>query len=254
MSHRPRKRFGQHFLDDKAVIERLLAAINPQAGEQFVEIGPGQGALTYPLLRQVDELHVIELDRDLAARLQSKGGLHVHQADALEFDFTTLSHDGRLRVVGNLPYNISTPLMFHVLEQRDVIRDMHFMLQQEVVARLAATPGSKDYGRLSVMAQYRARVERLFGVPPEAFNPPPKVDSAVVRLDPYREAPVAVGSEVFFARLVKHAFAQRRKMLRNALSGLLSESQIAEAGVDPKARAETLSLELFAALSRQACN
>lgn len=251
--HRPRKRFGQHFLRDAHVVARIVAAIRPKAGERLVEIGPGLGALTRPLLEAAGELDAVELDRDLLeplrARCAGAGVLRVHHADALSFDFAALRGTGpRLRLAGNLPYNISTPLLFHVLEQADQIGDLHFMLQQEVVERMAATPGEDAYGRLSVMLQYRCRVEALFEVEPEAFRPPPKVRSAVVRLVPRETFPVVVRSQPHFAEVVRRAFSQRRKTLRNALSGLLDARQIEAAGVDAGARAETLDLAAFAAL------
>ncbi|MDX1605204.1 MAG: 16S rRNA (adenine(1518)-N(6)/adenine(1519)-N(6))-dimethyltransferase RsmA [Candidatus Competibacterales bacterium] len=251
--HRPRRRFGQHFLHDPGVIHRLVAAIDPRPGERLVEIGPGLGALTVPLLEAAGALEVIELDRDLAARLPQElaghGSLRVHQADALAFDFAALAGSGRLRVTGNLPYNISTPLLFHLLAQAEHIIDMHFMLQKEVVSRLTAAPGTADYGRLTVMTRLRARAERLFDVGPGAFRPPPRVDSAVVRLQPHARPPVALHDPAGFAELVAQAFAQRRKTLRNSLRGYLSAAAIAAAGVDPAARPETLDLAAFAALS-----
>lgn len=251
--HRPRKRFGQHFLHDPGVVDRILRAIAPEPGQRFVEIGPGQGILTRPLLAVAGRLDVVELDRDLAAALSGENlpGLTVHGADALRFDYRDLAPPGALRVVGNLPYNISTPLLFHLLGQAEAVRDMHFMLQREVVTRMAASPGGGDYGRLSVMVQYRCRVERLFTVPPGAFRPPPRVNSAVVRLVPYREPPVDVGDETVFRRVVAAAFSQRRKTLRNALRDLASEADLEAAGVDPGERAERLPLEIFAALSRR---
>jgi len=255
MPHRPRKRFGQHFLHDPGVVERIVRAIAPRPGERLVEIGPGEGVLTRPLLAAAGALEAVELDRDLAAALARENlpGLTVHQADALRFDFRALADGGRLRLAGNLPYNISTPLIFHLLEQSECIADMHFMLQREVVARMVAGPGGGDYGRLSVMVQYRCRVERLFDVPAGAFRPPPKVASAVVRLVPLERPPVDVGDEAVFARVVAAAFGQRRKTLRNALKQLLPAAEIEAAGADPGARAETLPLEQFANLSRAAC-
>jgi len=257
--HRPRKRFGQNFLHDPTLISRMVKAINPGPDDTLVEIGPGEGALTLPLLRAAGRLTAVELDRDLveplAARARSVGTLTVHQADALRFDFRQLAPapPARLRVVGNLPYNISTPLIFHLLACADVIRDMHFTLQKEVVERMAAPPGSKTYGRLSVMVQYRCAVSNLFRLPPGAFRPPPKVDSAFVRLVPHAEPPVNVGDEQAFARLVTQAFSHRRKTLRNTLKGLLTEAQISAAGVNPAERAEQLALADFAALSRELC-
>jgi 16S rRNA (adenine1518-N6/adenine1519-N6)-dimethyltransferase len=255
--HRPRKRFGQHFLHDPQVIARIVAAIRPMPGEQLVEIGPGLGALTRPLLQAARELDVVELDRDLLEPLQTRcaglGTLRIHQADALAFDFARLRGEGpRLRVAGNLPYNISTPLLFHLLAQAEQIHDLHFMLQQEVVERMAAGPGEDAYGRLSVMLQYRCQVEALFTVGPDAFQPPPRVWSAVVRLVPRETSAVTVRDEQQFAEVVRRAFAQRRKTLRNSLHGLLDAAQIKAAGVDPTARPEILDLAAFAALSNAA--
>ncbi len=251
--HRARKRFGQHFLHDRGVIERILAALNPRPGDTIVEIGPGLGALTAPLLEIIPHLHAVELDRDLAARLREQYPpecLTLHEADALKFDFRALlPAGGQLRVIGNLPYNISTPILFHLLDQGECIRDMLFMLQKEVVDRLAAAPGGKDYGRLSVMIQWRLRVEKLFDVRPDAFTPPPRVDSSVVRLVPHPVPPVTVNNPAAFAQLVKMAFAQRRKTLRNNLKGLLVSEKIAALGIEPERRAETLTLAEFAALA-----
>ena len=254
LAHRPRKRFGQHFLRDPSVLERIVAAIRPVPGDHLVEIGPGLGALTRPLLAAVGELDAVELDRDLLEPLRAHcadiGRLRLHHADALKFDFAALRGTGpRLRVVGNLPYNISTPLLFHLLDQASHLRDLHFMLQQDVVERMAAGPGEEAYGRLSVMLQSRCQVEPLFTVGPEAFRPPPKVRSAVVRLVPCETSPVAVRDERLFAEVVRRAFAQRRKTLRNALRGWLDIAQIEAAGVNPGARPETLDLAAFAALS-----
>ncbi len=256
MSHRPRKRFGQNFLHDQSVIQRIVRAIAPAPGDHLVEIGPGQGALTLPLLRAAGKLDAVELDRDLIDHLQQLGAnageLQLHNADALKFDFAQLAQDGRpLRLVGNLPYNISTPLLFHLLSQRDVIQDMHFMLQKEVVERMAAAPGSKTYGRLSVMLQVYCRVEPLFAIGPGAFNPPPKVDSSVVRLTPHKTLPVAIADPEHFRLIVTSAFAQRRKTLRNNLRGLLDDAAIEACGVDPGARAETLDIAAFACLAAQ---
>jgi 16S rRNA (adenine1518-N6/adenine1519-N6)-dimethyltransferase len=256
MQHRPRKRFGQHFLHDKRVVQRIVDAVDPRPGETLVEIGPGLGALTGALLERAGRLHVVEVDRDLAARLEATAGgdgaLTVHCADALRFDFCALADGGRtLRIVGNLPYNISTPLMFRLLDQQRCIRDMCFMLQKEVVDRLHAAPDTRAYGRLSVMVQWRCRVERLFTVASGAFSPPPKVDSAVVRLVPHTQPEADVGDPAVFARVVRAAFAHRRKTLRNNLRGLLDDAGLAGAGVDPGARAETLAVEDFARLSRR---
>jgi len=252
MEHRARKRFGQHFLHDRGIIQRILAALAPQPGDIIVEIGPGLGALTRPLLEHCAPLHVVELDRDLAARLRAEfppERLVVHEADALKFDFRALAGDRRLRIVGNLPYNVSTPLLFHLLDQADCISDMLFMLQKEVVERMAATPGSKDYGRLSVMLQWRLQVEKLFDVRPGAFTPPPKVDSAVVRLTPHAAPLVAVDDADALARVVRAAFSQRRKTLRNTLRGLLTPEALQALDIDPTRRAETLSLAEFARLA-----
>jgi 16S rRNA (adenine1518-N6/adenine1519-N6)-dimethyltransferase len=253
LTHRPRKRFGQNFLHDPAVIGRIVAAIHPANSDQLVEIGPGQGAITLPLLRQAGRLAVVELDRDLVGPLQTLGAglgeLTVHNADALRFDFCELAGSSHLRIVGNLPYNISTPLLFHLLAQHRCIRDMHFMLQKEVVERMAAAPGSRQYGRLSVMLQYRCEVMHLFNIGPGAFSPPPKVESAFVRLVPYASPPVQVDDAVVFEQLVRQAFAQRRKTLRNALRGMLEAEAISALGIDPVARAETLSISDFAALA-----
>jgi 16S rRNA (adenine1518-N6/adenine1519-N6)-dimethyltransferase len=258
MSHQPRKRFGQHFLHDPGVIRRIVAAIGPQPGDRLVEIGPGEGAITFELLRAVGRLDAVELDRDLVEPLRERsrgiGELVVHGADALRFDFCALATGGaKVRLVGNLPYNISTPLLFHLLDQSRCIRDMHFMLQKEVVERMAAGPGGKDYGRLSVMLQARCTVIPLFAIGPGAFRPPPKVDSAIVRLVPLAQPP-DIADQAVFARLVAAAFAQRRKTLRNGLKGLLSAEAIAGLGIDPGARAEQLALDDFVRLANLACN
>jgi 16S rRNA (adenine1518-N6/adenine1519-N6)-dimethyltransferase len=252
-SHRPRKRFGQNFLHDPAVIGRIITAIGPAGGQQLVEIGPGQGAITVPLLQQAGRLAVVEFDHDLVEPLQERcadlGELTVYNADALRFDFCKLAGDGPLRIVGNLPYNISTPLLFHLLDQHHCIRDMHFMLQKEVVERMAASPGSGQYGRLTVMLQYRCVVTHLFNIGPGAFSPPPKVESAFVRLVPYAKPPVQVKDDIVFEQLVRQAFSQRRKTLRNALRGMLEAEAISNLGIDPMARAETLTVSDFAALA-----
>lgn len=252
----PRKRFGQHFLHDRAIIERIVNAFDPKPGQTIVEIGPGRGALTIALLDRVGCVHAVELDRELAARLPSlaagHGRLILHQADALSFDFGTLAAAKRVRLIGNLPYNISTPLLFHLIAQADAIDEMLFMLQKEVADRLAAAPGTKAYGRLSVMIQWRYHVEHLFDVAPDAFTPPPKVHSSVLQMRPRRELPVDVGDPQRFANIVQTAFSQRRKTLRNSLQSLLDAATIAATGVDPGSRAEELSLEAFARLSRAA--
>jgi len=268
--HIARKRFGQHFLHDRGIVQRILDAFDPQPGETLVEIGPGPGALTRPLLERCTPLHVVELDRDLVARLRTEfppAQLVVHEADALKFDFCALaphtdvpvsreagsrerpSTGGRLRIIGNLPYNISTPLLFHLLEQRHCIADMLFMLQKEVVDRMAAAPGNKDYGRLSVMLQWQLHVEKLFDVHPGAFTPPPKVESSIVRLVPHATAPIQVRDAGIFASVVRAAFAQRRKTLRNNLKGLITTETLETLGIDPQRRAETLTLGEFAAVA-----
>jgi 16S rRNA (adenine1518-N6/adenine1519-N6)-dimethyltransferase len=252
--HRARKRFGQHFLHDPAVIARIVAAIDPAPGQHLVEIGPGLGALTLPLLARTGRLEVVELDRDviprLAERARGHGELSVHQADALDFDFGALRGPGpKLRLCGNLPYNISTPLLFHLLESHAAIADMHFMLQKEVVARMAASPASKAYGRLTVMLAVHCTVERLFDVGPGAFRPPPRVDSAIVRLIPHASAPFPIADPLRFAAVVAGAFGQRRKTLRNALAALVDPAGFAAAGVDPGRRAETLEPREFARLA-----
>ena len=253
MNHRPRKRFGQNFLHDPAIIGQIVSAVHPAPHDRLLEIGPGQGAITVPLLAATGELSVVELDRDLIGPLQERcadiGKLMVHNADALSFDFCQLVTDAPLRVIGNLPYNISTPLLFHLLDQHHCIKDMHFMLQKEVVERMAAGPGSRQYGRLSIMLQYRCRVTHLFTIGPEAFDPPPKVESAFVRLEPFHQPPVHVTDEVLFGKVVKQAFSQRRKTLRNTLRELLDATTITTLGIDPSARAETLAIQDFAVLA-----
>lgn len=252
--HQPRKRFGQHFLRDARVVQRMIAAIAPRPGQRLVEIGPGLGALTLPLLERCHSLDVVELDRDVIPLLQEKcaqaGELRVHAMDVLKFDLHTLvTGDTRLRVVGNLPYNISTPLLFHVLEAIDAVEDMHFMVQKEVADRICATPGGGDYGRLSIMVQYKCATENLFHVGPGAFSPPPKVDSAVIRLWPLRPSPWPDHDHELFPKIVAAAFSQRRKTLRNALKNVLSVEKMEAAGIDPSARAETLAVADYVALS-----
>lgn len=250
-----KRRFGQHFLHDQGVVDRMLRALAAVPSDRVVEIGPGPGALTQPLLDYLPALDVVELDRDLVVRLEAHpaavaGRLRVHGADVLRFDFGTLAGpEERLRLVGNLPYNISTPLLFHLFDQIGVIRDMHFMLQREVAARMAAEPGSGAYGRLSVMVQYHCRVERLFGIGPGAFTPPPRVHSEVVRLVPHASPPVVVASRNSLEGVVRAAFGQRRKTLRNALKGLVDAGAMAAAGIDPGQRPERLSLADFARLA-----
>lgn len=258
--HRARKRFGQNFLHDPGTIRRILAAVAAAPGQHLVEIGPGRGALTAGLLEAAGELDVIELDRDLvgplAERLGGLGRLRVHQADALRFDLCSLlpatAAGERLRLVGNLPYNISTPLLFRFLAQAGCVQDMHLMLQKEVVERMAAEPGTKVYGRLSVMVQTHCSVEPVLSVGPGAFRPAPKVSSAVVRLVPLRPPPVAVAAPDLHERLVAAAFAQRRKRLSNSLRGLADVALMERCGLDPGARAEQLSVADFAHLANAA--
>ncbi len=252
--HRPRKRFGQHFLADPAVIEHILRSLSPRQDQHLVEIGPGGGALTTRLLGACARLDVIELDRDLIPVLEKLqrqwNGLFIHQGDALKFDLRQLKQEGQpLRLVGNLPYNISTPLMFHLLAYSGLISDMHFMLQKEVVQRMAAQPGDSAYGRLSVMIQYRCAVEDLFHIPPQAFSPPPQVESAFVRLRPHAAPPLRAQDEKAFNALVRQAFSLRRKTLRNALKGMVDPALIIQAGIDPGARPETLTLAAYVHLS-----
>ncbi len=261
--HRARKRFGQNFLHDAGVIDRILRAIFPREGERLLEIGPGQGALTEGLVNSGAQLDVIELDKDLIPLLKLRFGLKpnftLHEGDALQFNFATLDVEPRsLRVVGNLPYNISTPLIFHLLDQADLIRDMHFMLQKEVVERMSARPGTGHWGRLSIMVQYHCKVENLFTVGPGAFKPAPKVDSAIVRLTPHSQLPHPARDVQALDRVVREAFNQRRKTLRNTLKNLLSSEQIEAAGIDASLRPEQLELadfvrlaDCFAALNTQ---
>lgn len=253
-THRPRKRFGQNFLKDPQVIFNLLSAIGAKEDQHFVEIGPGKGALTFPLAQQCRRLDVIELDRDLVQwlhkNLAHRANVQIHQADALTFDFSKLNQNGeKLRLVGNLPYNISTPLLFHMLDQQGWIQDMLFMLQKEVVERICALPGSKQYGKLSVMSQYYCQTEKLFDVHPQSFSPPPKVISSVIRLIPHTFPPVRLIDQDAFKRVVTQAFSQRRKMLRNSLRAFFTEQEIQALHIDPNARPETLNLEDFARLS-----
>ena len=252
--HLPRKRFGQNFLQDDGVIEAIARAIRPQADDHLVEIGPGQGALTESLISSGCRLDAIELDRDLITVLLASFSVYptfkLHSADALKFDFASLACDGKkLRVVGNLPYNISTPIIFKLLESADSILDMHFMLQLEVVQRLAAKPGSKHWGRLGIMSQYQCEVSHLFDVPPEAFFPPPKVQSAIVRLSPKAPGDRPECDRKKHAKVVQLAFGQRRKTLRNNFKGVFDDSALESLGIDPSCRAETLELATFVALA-----
>jgi len=248
-----KKQLGQHFLADAHYVEKIVLAVNPKPGERLVEIGPGQGAITFPLLRRHPQLTVIEFDRDLIAPLTAAaaplGELGIVHRDVLQVDFTELAAGGRIRLVGNLPYNISSPILFHALDHATAISDMTFMLQKEVVDRMAAAPGSKVYGRLSVMLQAWCEVTSLFVVPPGAFRPPPKVDSAVVRLVPRDPATVGIIDPKHFADVVRAAFGQRRKTLRNALNGVVDEAGFAAAGVRSDARAEQLQVADFIALA-----
>lgn len=250
MKHVPKKRFGQNFLSDPDVIRALVEAIRPQPDDIMVEIGPGLGALTQPLLGTLRHLHAVELDRDIIAWMHSHypaDKITIHNIDALKFDFSTLGK--RIHVVGNLPYNISTPILFHLLENVDNIVDMHFMLQKEVVERMVAEPSTPEYGRLSVMLQYRLQMNYLFTVPPEAFDPPPKVESAFVRAVPYDVLPHPAKNEKLLGKVVTAAFAQRRKTLRNTLKGLLDDAGFAELGIDPQLRAENLGVAEFVAIA-----
>lgn len=252
MKHRPRKRFGQHFLHDQSVIRRVVDAINPEPGIPIVEIGPGRGALTVPLLQRVGMLDVIEIDRDLAALLAEQcrglGKLHIHSVDALEFDYCRL-HGEKIKIAGNLPYNISTPLLFHLLNQIHCIHEMTFMMQMEIVDRICAEPGGGDYGRLSVMVQSRCRCERIMTIGPGAFTPAPKVKSSLVRLTPRPLFEMKIQDTRLFSSIVQQAFSQRRKTLRNSLREFLGSPDFERLGLEPSARAETLSVEDFIGIS-----
>ncbi len=253
--HFARKRFGQNFLHDDYIIESIVAAIQPNKDQALVEIGPGLAALTIPVSKLVDHLTVIEIDRDLAERLKQNplltDKLTVIEQDALNYDFNILATElGKpLRVFGNLPYNISTPLMFHLFEFANIITDMHFMLQKEVVTRLVAAPNSKDYGRLSVMAQYYCQIIPVLEVPPSAFKPAPKVDSAVVKLIPHKQKPYLVNDVKILSRLTTEAFNQRRKTIRNSLSNMFSVEQLIELDIDPTLRAENLTVQQYCQLA-----
>jgi 16S rRNA (adenine1518-N6/adenine1519-N6)-dimethyltransferase len=267
--HVARKRFGQNFLIATGIIQEIIDAIDPRPGDTVVEIGPGLGALTEPLLARVEHLHVVEIDRDLIARLRKRwpeDRLTLHEGDALAFDFAALKAGGRLKIVGNLPYNISSPLLFHLVDSAPVVYDMHFMLQKEVVDRMVAEPGSSDFGRLSVMLQYHYHMECLFTVPPESFDPPPKVMSAIVRLIPRdksvagsvqkvgagetaEEALLLARDEALFSRIVAAAFSQRRKMLRNTLREFFGEAELSALDIAPTARAEDLGVADYVRLA-----
>jgi 16S rRNA (adenine1518-N6/adenine1519-N6)-dimethyltransferase len=247
--HQARKRFGQNFLSDPNIIRKIIDAIRPEPGERLVEIGPGLGAMTEPLMARLDHLHVVEIDRDLIARLKEKHSpavLTIHEGDALKFDFGSLVADGAvLRVAGNLPYNISTPILFHLASFAERVKDMTFMLQKEVVMRMVAEPGTEEYGRLSVMLQYRFNMGRLFDVPPGAFRPAPKVMSSIVRMVPRPVAECTATDEALLGRIVTAAFGQRRKTLRNTLRDYMEEADFAALGIDPGLRGEKLDVATF---------
>ena len=255
MKHIAKKRFGQNFLTDQGVIYSLVEAISPKADDLMVEIGPGLGALTQPLLKKLNHLHVVEIDRDIISWMESfypKDKLTIHNSDALKFNFAelaTLSPDNKIRVTGNLPYNISTPILFHLLDNVSSIIDMHFMLQKEVVERMVADPSTSEYGRLSVMLQYRLKMEYLITVPPEAFDPAPKVESAFVRCVPHKVLPYPAKNEGLFAKIVTAAFGQRRKTLRNTLKEYLDDAGFTAVGIDSGLRAENLSVEQFVSIA-----
>jgi 16S rRNA (adenine1518-N6/adenine1519-N6)-dimethyltransferase len=249
--HKAKKSFGQNFLVDQNIIADIIRAIRPEANDNMVEIGPGLGALTRPLLKLLNTLHVVEIDRDIIARLKTdypQDKIIIHEGDALKFDFATLGTP--LRIVGNLPYNISSPLLFHFSDYAARITDMHFMLQNEVVERMVAAPSTPEYGRLSVMLQYRFYMEKLIDVPPGSFRPAPKVDSAVVRMIPIPADKITVRDEALFARVVSAAFGQRRKTLRNTLKSHLNEADFALLGIDPQLRAENLGVPEFARITQ----
>ncbi len=254
MQHLPRKRFGQNFLHDQQVIDRIIACIAPQPTDLLVEIGPGQAALTRPLLASGAELHCIEIDRDLVAHLQqqfcAKPNVTIHACDALKANLPEITGNRPFRLIGNLPYNISTPLIFRVLGWHEQLIDMHFMLQKEVVDRMAAAPGSRTYGRLSVMAQFRCNITSLFDIQSQSFTPVPRVCSSIVRLQPRHGEPIDAVQQGSLERVVLAAFSQRRKTLRNSLKTLFSAEQIESTGVDSGQRAEQLSLSQFTALAR----
>lgn len=254
-SPRSRKRFGQNFLHEAGIIGRIIDCLVAQSSDHFVEIGPGRGAITQPLAPLVKQLDVIEIDQDLATKLAAQawfGNIRLHRADALKFDFNSIhTSAGLLRLVGNLPYNISTPLLFHILAQHHLFSDIHVMLQKEVVQRITAVPGNKNYGRLTVALAARCQVESLFIIRPGAFTPAPSVDSAFARLTPLNEPLLKPDEQGSFDEVLRHAFGQRRKQLGNALQDLLSIEQIRATGINPKHRAETLDVQEFVALARQ---
>lgn len=246
MKHLAKKRFGQNFLTDQSIIASLVDAISPKRDDVMVEIGPGLGALTKPLLNKLDVLHVVEIDRDIITWMEKEYAnlaIKIHNSDALKFDFTSLGNN--LRVVGNLPYNISTPILFHLLDNISHITDMHFMLQKEVVERMVASPSTAAYGRLSVMLQYKLNMQYLFTVPPESFDPAPKVESAFVRCVPFATLPFVAKDEALFAKVVLSAFSQRRKTLRNTLKPLMTDADFIAVDIDPQQRAENLNVAAF---------
>ena len=250
MKHLAKKRFGQNFLTDQAIIASLIDAINPQSNDLLVEIGPGLGALTKPLLNKIDHLHVVEIDRDIVSWMQKEylnNSITIHNVDALKYDFTSIGE--HLRVTGNLPYNISTPILFHLLDNLPCITDMHFMLQKEVVERMVALPSTPAYGRLSVMLQYHLHMEYLITVPPEAFEPAPKVESAFVRCVPHNTLPFIAKDTALFAKIVMAAFGQRRKTIRNTLKDFLNDDDFAQLSLNPQLRAENLSVKSFVEIS-----
>jgi len=251
--HKARKRFGQNFLQDSRIIHQIVMSIDPTENDHVVEIGPGQGAITEPLLDSNCQLDVVELDRDLVSRLEVRFShidrFTLHSADALTFDFAALDNQKPLRIIGNLPYNISTPLLFHLLSQASHIKDMHFMLQKEIVNRLVAQPGSKQFGRLSIMIQLYCHVEALFDVEPECFDPRPKVMSSIVRLTPHAKPPYSIDDMTLFEKIVKAAFSQRRKTIRNTLKGICDDESFQATNIDPISRAEALSISDFVNLS-----
>lgn len=255
MKHQAKKRFGQNFLVDQFIITRLVEAINPQQEQTLIEIGPGLGALTKPLLKRITQLHVVEIDRDIVSWMKTEyampeyanNKLIVHNSDALKFDFSSLGNN--LRIIGNLPYNISTPILFHLLENLASITDMHFMLQKEVVERMVAAPSTSAYGRLSVMLQYYLQMEYLITVPPEAFKPAPKVESAFVRCIPHAKQPFIAKDTALFAKVVLAAFSQRRKTIRNTLKPFLNDDDFAKLGINSQLRAENLSVGTFVTIT-----
>jgi 16S rRNA (adenine1518-N6/adenine1519-N6)-dimethyltransferase len=249
--HKAKKSFGQNFLVDQNIIADIIRAIRPEANDNMVEIGPGLGALTRPLLKLLNTLHVVEIDRDIIARLKTdypQDKIVIHEGDALKFDFAALPTP--LRIVGNLPYNISSPLLFHFSNYAARISDMHFMLQNEVVERMVAAPSTPEYGRLSVMLQYRFYMEKLIDVPPQSFRPAPKVDSAIVRMIPITADKITVNNEALFAKVVSAAFGQRRKTLRNTLKSHLTEADFTQLGIDAQLRAENLGVAEFASITK----